>query len=192
MPRVVRREVVELRRIELLTSAERLHRTVAFFAVFRDVAAAKTGFWNPNRVNCDTLRYAMIRDNQRWRDFARARVATARSIAYSSQMQRLFLLLWLALSLAAASGPALASLAPDCPMATSSMSGMASHDDVGCCKPTCSPDCAAVCPAAMIPTRSVATTPGDLARQPIELPPMVGLASIERHAADPPPRTTFS
>ena len=107
-------------------------------------------------------------------------------------MQRKFFLFWLALFLAATSGPALASLGPDCPMATSSMSGMANHEGMDCCKPTCSPDCAAVCPGAMVPARSVATTPGDLARQPFKLPPMVGLASIERDAADPPPRTTFS
>lgn len=132
---------------------------------------------------CETRLFRMI---------AGARVASASSIVYSKHMRRVFLFLWLALSLAASSGPALASLAPDCPMATSSISGIASHDNMDCCKPTCAPDCAAVCPGAMIPIGSVATTPGDLARQPFKLPPMVGLASIERDAADPPPRTTFS
>lgn len=106
-------------------------------------------------------------------------------------MRRLFLFVWLALSLATVSGPAFAAPSPDCPMATAP-SGMASHDGMDCCKPTCAPDCAAVCPGVMVPTWSMDTNPAGLTKSAYHL----GLApeplSAMLAGADPPPRTTIS
>lgn len=106
-------------------------------------------------------------------------------------MRRLLLFIWLALSLAAASGPAFAVPSPDCPMETAP-SGMASHDEMGCCKVNCAPECAAVCPGAMVPNMSVFTSPANAAK-PLFAPTLAtGPASAMRGAADPPPRTIIS
>ena len=105
-------------------------------------------------------------------------------------MRRLFLFFWIALSLAAGSGPAFAVAAPDCPMATAP-SGMENHGDMDCCKPTCAPACAAVCPGALMPTWLLATTPGIAG--PAYVRPLAAQPAAARFAAaDPPPRTTFS
>ena len=49
---------MELRGIEPLTSAVRLHDLERFFAVLRYFVAAEAGLWTVSRVICDTLRYA--------------------------------------------------------------------------------------------------------------------------------------
>lgn len=117
-------------------------------------------------------------------------------------MRRLFVLLWLSLSLAFASGPAFAVPSSDCPKAHSEMAGspMAAghegmamgHDGMDCCADNCAPDCAAVCPGTVMPpdAAAVAPAPPRLEQHPARV--STPLFSIALAAADPPPRTTFS
>jgi hypothetical protein len=103
-------------------------------------------------------------------------------------MTRLILAILLALSLASATGPALAGTAAHCPMA---MTGAGDHQDMGCCTPDCAPDCALVCPGAVVPSAGgVAAEPQD--RQSAAMRPVEMLPSRGPGAADPPPRTTIS
>ncbi len=60
MPAAVKRlsgtlRLVELRRIELLTSAVRLHRLKRILAVLRDFVTAECRSQSRNRAVCDTL-----------------------------------------------------------------------------------------------------------------------------------------
>lgn len=105
-------------------------------------------------------------------------------------MRRLFALVVLALSLAMTSGPAFATPKADCPMAASGhMQG--AHEDMGCCKVTCAPDCATVCPNAVMPMpEPAAATTG---RSDTAIGRIAGrLPSADIASVDPPPRTTFS
>ena len=105
-------------------------------------------------------------------------------------MRQLFALILLALSLALASGPAFAVPADDCPMAASSSPGM-SHDEMGCCKPTCAPACATICPGAVVPVIGRAEAPAEpIGTRLVSLSP-APLHSTDLSGTDPPPRTTF-
>lgn len=101
-------------------------------------------------------------------------------------MTRLFLIIWMALSLTVASGPAFAMPAPDCGMASS---GMADHNKMGCC----TPDCAVACPAVavVLPSGSDLSRVDQLAA-PSSMPPVSVHPSIHPAADDPPPRTVIS
>ena len=106
-------------------------------------------------------------------------------------MQRLFALIVLALSLAMTSGPAFAVPRADCPMAASGhMQG--GHEDMGCCQETCAPECAAVCPGAVMPFPGRTAAPADPITDQLAMKPADVLHSVELAGADPPPRTTFS
>jgi hypothetical protein len=105
-------------------------------------------------------------------------------------MRRLLALLLLALSLTFASGPAFAVPKSDCPMASGDqMQG--DHENMDCCAATCAPECAAVCPGAVMPFPESTATPSIPSAR-------VGawiaerLPSVDLTGADPPPRTTFS
>ena len=105
-------------------------------------------------------------------------------------MRRLIALLVLALSLALASQPAVAVLAPDCPMAAShQMPG--EHQDMDCCAPGCAPECAVACPNAVMPAVSRASA-RDVHSQTVAVWVTKALPSADLTGADPPPRTTFS
>ena len=129
---------------------------------------------------------------------------TGSSLISFRAMRRIFALIWLSLSLAIASAPALAIPSAECPkahpseMAESRMTdghdGMMMDDHAGmdCCAEHCSPDCAAVCPGTIVPPEIVAVYPSA---------PRVGqhaawsstpLKSATLAAIDPPPRTIFS
>lgn len=119
-----------------------------------------------------------------------SRVASRAPSAYGRQMPRLLALLWLALSLAVASGPASAMPAANCPMSKSSqMRG--EHDNMDCCAVTCASECAAVCPSGVMPRVGIASplkpAAGKAAPRPAD-----ALRSAGRADTDPPPRTTFS
>lgn len=105
-------------------------------------------------------------------------------------MRRLFALIVLALSLALASGPAFAIPAADCPMSASSSSAM-NHDEMNCCKPTCAPNCATLCPAAVEPSTGRAEAPAELIGTRLAGLSPAPLHSTDLSGADPPPRTTF-
>ena len=104
-------------------------------------------------------------------------------------MRRLFALIVLALSLAMTSGPAFAVPKADCPMAESGHMQVG-HEDMGCCTVTCAPDCATVCPGAVMPFPERAATPAD--RSALLADGFAqALPSADPTGADPPPRTTF-
>ena len=106
-------------------------------------------------------------------------------------MRRLFGLIVLALSLAMASGPAFAVPKADCPMASGGeMHG--SHQDIDCCQQSCAPECAAVCPGAVMPFPGRAADPADPIRSQLAMRSADTLHSVDLAGADPPPRTTFS
>lgn len=106
-------------------------------------------------------------------------------------MRRLFALIVLALSLAMTSGPAFAAPKADCPMAASHQ--MPGHDaDMDCCQATCAPDCATMCPGAVMPFPERAATPVDQLRERLAIRPAEALLSADLSGADPPPRPTFS
>lgn len=118
-------------------------------------------------------------------------VADFECFSYPNGMRRLFLFVWLALSLATVSGPALAAPSPDCPMSGKS-SGMAGYDHMDCCKAMCASDCAAVCPGVMVPASSATSTPSGKAPPVFHLALSPEPASARLAAAVPPPRTIFS
>lgn len=106
-------------------------------------------------------------------------------------MRRLFALIVLALSLAVASGPAFAVPKADCPMTASHQ--MPGHDDdMDCCQATCAPDCATMCPGAVMPLPERAAAPVDHLDDQLAMRPADALHSADLSAADPPPRTIFS
>lgn len=106
-------------------------------------------------------------------------------------MRRLLALIVLALSLALASGPAFAMPKPDCPMAGShQMQG--DHQDMDCCAATCAPECATMCPGAVMPFPERAAASADQAREQLVMRPADRLPSVDLAGTDPPPRTTFS
>jgi len=89
------------------------------------------------------------------------------------------------------SGPALAAPSHDCPMARAGDMA-ANHQDMGCCKLSCSSDCAVACPAAVEPLTIVAARPADSAEFKLAVQPAQALDSAFLSGIDPPPRTTFS
>lgn len=108
------------------------------------------------------------------------------------EMWRLLILLWLALTLAVASGPAFATPSPECPMANSSqMAG--GHDEMDCFTERCAAECAAFCAGALMLPVIGATAE---AVEPIAEQRAVWwatkLASADLKGTAPPPRTTFS
>ena len=118
-------------------------------------------------------------------------------------MRRFFALIWLSLSLALASVPALAVPSPDCPKANSSHmadSHMAAghdgmtgdHQGMDCCAENCAPDCAAVCPGTIMPPGSAAVEPAEPLTAQHPAWASTPLRSAALAAADPPPRTIFS
>lgn len=110
------------------------------------------------------------------------------AILSEAGVTRFVLAILLALSLASATGPALAGISAHCPMA---VSGIADHQDMGCCIPDCAPDCALVCPGAVVPSAGgVAAEPRDRQSAAMRLVGM--LSSRGPGATDPPPRTTIS
>ena len=117
-------------------------------------------------------------------------VASPAGSAYRRHMRRLLALLWLALSLFVASGPASAVPAANCPMSASSQM-QDQHDHMDCCAVTCASECAAVCPAGVMPWLGAATALKPAARQQAPRP-ADALLSADRASTDPPPRTTFS
>lgn len=107
-------------------------------------------------------------------------------------MRRLFVLIWLALSLAFASGPVFAMSADDCPTSASSSSSAMHHDGMDCCKPACAANCAAACPAMVVPSIGRAGVPAEpIGNQPFAVV-AAPLYSSNLSGADPPPRTIFS
>lgn len=106
-------------------------------------------------------------------------------------MRRLFALIWLALCLAMASGPAFAVPAADCPMAGSSK-GMHPDKDRNCCKPACAPNCAMPCPNVVMPSADVAAGPAELIRPLLVTSLAAALQSFDLSGADPPPKTIIS
>lgn len=108
-----------------------------------------------------------------------------------SAMRRLLALLVLALSLAMASGPAFAVPKADCPMAGSGHMQVG-HEDMDCCQKTCSPECATVCPGAVMPFPGRAAAPAARVGDQVAMRPVDMLHSADLAGADPPPRTTFS
>lgn len=108
----------------------------------------------------------------------------------SIEMRRLLFLIGLALSLAFAPGPALASFSSDCPMGHSALS-IAGHQHKGCCTPVCLLDCAAACPGAVMPAIAAAVQITAIV-QPFATWSPTALASASYRAEDPPPRTTIS
>ncbi len=110
------------------------------------------------------------------------------AVLFEAGVTRFVLAILLALSLASATGPALAGISAHCPMA---MSGVSDHQDMGCCTPDCAPDCALVCPGAVVPTAGgVAAESQDRQSMAVRLVDM--LPSRGPGATDPPPRTTIS
>lgn len=118
------------------------------------------------------------------------RVATPAASAYGRHMWRLLAMLWLALSLSVASGPASAVPAANCPMSASSQM-QDKHDDRDCCAVTCASECAAICPAGVMPHLGTAAPSMPAPRQDTAWPTNA-LISADRASTDPPPRTTFS
>lgn len=118
------------------------------------------------------------------------RVATHAASAYGQQMRRLFAMLWLALSLSVASGPAAAVPAANCPMSASSQM-QDEHDDMDCCAVTCASECAAICPPGVMPDLDIAT-PSTVAARQDNARPIDVLGSVDWAGTDPPPRTIFS
>ena len=106
-------------------------------------------------------------------------------------MRRLFALLVLALSLAMSSGPAFAVPKAHCPMAASGHTQVG-HEDMDCCKDTCAPECATVCPGAVMPFPGRAADPADRIRDQLAMRRVEALHSAHLKGVDPPPRTTFS
>src|SRR5437899_11452668 len=104
-------------------------------------------------------------------------------------MRRLFVLIWLALSLAFASGPAFAMSAADCPMTASSSSSAMHHDGNDCCKPACAANCATACPAIVVPSTGRAATPAEAIGNQLFAVIGAPLHSAALTGADPPPRT---
>ena len=102
-------------------------------------------------------------------------------------MARLFLAILVALSLAAAPGPAFAGPVPDCAMVDAG-SGMGDHEKMACC----TPGCAVICPTAALPTDGFQIPSIDQSSLPAMVPPAAELASADPAAADPPPRSTIS
>lgn len=116
------------------------------------------------------------------------RLTLKAAVLSEGSVTRFVLAILLALSLASATGPAFAGLSAHCPMA---VSGMADHEDMGCCTPDCAPDCALACPGAVVPSAdAMAAEPQG--RQGAMMPPIEVLPSRGPAAADPPPRTTIS
>lgn len=115
----------------------------------------------------------------------------ARASFTRKNMWRLCALIWLALSLAVASGPAFAVPSPECPMASSShMAG--GHDEMGCCTEHCAADCATVCAGTlMLPVIGASTVAVPITEQ-LAARRATRLLSANLKGADPPPRTTFS
>jgi len=89
------------------------------------------------------------------------------------------------------SGPALAAPSHDCPMARAGDMA-ANHQDMGCCKLSCSSECAVACPAAVEPLVDHAAGPDPLVGARLAAQPVRALASVSLSGADPPPRPTFS
>lgn len=106
-------------------------------------------------------------------------------------MRRMFALIVLVLSLALASGPAFAVPADGCPTAGSSSSGT-SHDEMGCCKPDCAPNCAMLCPGAVVPLVGGDQSPAGAIGAHLVALTAAPLHSTDLAGVDPPPRTTFS
>lgn len=106
-------------------------------------------------------------------------------------MWRLLALIWLALSLAFASGPAFAMSAADCPMAESASSSTMHHDDNGCCKPVCGANCVTACPSMVAPSHDRAAAPAKPVANRLIAALSTPLHSIALKGADPPPRTIF-
>jgi hypothetical protein len=106
-------------------------------------------------------------------------------------MRRLLALIVLALSLAMASGPAFAVPKADCPMSASGQV-QAGHEDMDCCQESCAPECAAICPGAVMPFLGRSPAPADPIRDRLAMTHMEALHSADLSGADPPPRTTFS
>ena len=109
----------------------------------------------------------------------------------SQPMRRLLAFILVALTLAVSSGPALAMPAADCPMAGSSSSPM-THDEMDCCKPACAPNCATLCPGAVMPAIGGSAAPVEPAATGLIALSPAPLRSTDLSGADPPPRTTFS
>jgi hypothetical protein len=107
-------------------------------------------------------------------------------------MRRLFALIWLALSLAFASGPAYAMTAADCPMSASSSSSAMHHDSNDCCKPACAANCVMACPAMVAPSRERAAVPVEQITKQLVAIRAAPLHSIDLTTTDPPPRIIFS
>lgn len=105
------------------------------------------------------------------------------------RMRRLLALVVLAMSLALASGPAFAMPKADCPMAASGQ--MQDHADMDCCAVACAPECATVCPSAVVSLPQRGGSP-ILTPAPTDRPTAQRLPSASVLGADPPPRTTFS
>jgi len=98
-----------------------------------------------------------------------------------------YLLLAFALVL---SGPASAAPSYDCPMATAGDMA-ANHQDMGCCKLSCSSECAVVCPAAVEPPLAKVVSSTNLRARVLPVATDVLLSAI-LGSVDPPPRTIFS
>lgn len=118
------------------------------------------------------------------------RVAIYAASAYGRHMGRLLAMLWIALSLSVASGPASAVPAANCPMSASSQM-QDKHVDMDCCAVTCASECAAICPAGVIPHLETATP--SMPASSRDTPRLTeALGSVDRATTDPPPRTTSS
>jgi hypothetical protein len=107
-------------------------------------------------------------------------------------MRRLLTLIWLALALALASGPAFAMSEADCSMASSSSPSSMHHDSNDCCKPACTANCATACPAVVVPSIDRAGAPAEPIVKQLFATIAAPLHSTAIKGADPPPRTIFS
>lgn len=100
---------------------------------------------------------------------------------------RLLLVILLAISMVASSGPAFAGPAADCQMSHMS-GGMGDHGKMGCCPP----ECAVTCPPAMLPAVALDLPVIGPSPLPVAMPWLDALRSFNPAAVDPPPRTILS
>lgn len=107
-------------------------------------------------------------------------------------MTRFILAILLAFSLASAPGPALSAVSLNCPMQGAGAAMAHDHEEMGCCTPACAPQCAVVCPAAVLSFDGALPDAPELPLTAFIGRPSDLLPSVSPAANDPPPRTIIS
>jgi hypothetical protein len=99
-------------------------------------------------------------------------------------MRRLILAVLLMLSLAITPTPAFSASSESCSMSGAEMGMAANHEEMDCC----TPECAIVCPAAVLDDTKFGSAGVYIQRAPIKGVPPAQLHSVNPSAQDPPPR----